>query len=88
MSTSRNSGFLPTNAFLPSANLTVAELFSTPGPLDIGYAVLWWSSILLGVAQQFAPVGKMSLLHSCLLENQLLSLRIAYYGILLWNAAK
>ena len=83
MSTTRNSGFLPTNAFLPSANLTAAELFSEPGPLDIRYAVLWWSSILLGVAQQFAPVGKMSLLHSCLVENQLLSLRIAYYGNIL-----
>jgi len=58
------------------------------GAFGCQYAVLWWSSILLGVAQQFAPVGKMSLLHSCLVENQLLSLRLAYYGNILRSGAK
>jgi hypothetical protein len=50
------------------------------GPLNMTYAVIWWSILANEVSQVFAPTGKLSILHPSVVGSQLASLRIAYYG--------
>jgi hypothetical protein len=78
VSTSADGGILNGN---PASNYPA--VFPSPpnnGLLNISIVADWWRLIANKMSQTFAPVGKLSLLNSCLVANELASLRIAYYG--------
>lgn len=77
LSTSRNGGVLAGN---PGYNYPAYALILPEGPLNITTVIDWWSTVTVEILQVIAPVGKISLAHSCLVTNKLASLRLAYYG--------